>query len=248
MQRVLVNDHKVKPYKITKRQLLNDTTKEKRYERSKMLLNKLLDGMWPQVLWTDEKLFTVQAIHNSQNDRIWIESKDLVPFECRTSFRRQKPASVKVWAGVTSTGLKIPLIFIKAGVKINQNAFLNMLKGKVVPWVKKVTGNKGIILHQDRATPHTARLVQNWCKDNFKSFWPKELWSPFSPDLNPMDFGVWSILQQKSCAVSHSSVEALKQKLTKSWKEIDAKTVSVTCDQVIPRLCRVIKEKGGYIE
>ena len=65
-----------------------------------MLLNKLLDGMWPQVLWKDEKLFTVQAIHNSQNDWMWIESKDSVPVERQTSFRRQKPASVIVWAEV----------------------------------------------------------------------------------------------------------------------------------------------------
>ena len=106
-----------------------------------MLLNKLFDGTWPQVLWTDEKLFTVQAINNSQNDRIWIESKDSVPFEDQTLFRRQKPASVMVWAGVTSTGLKTHLIFIETGVKINQHAYLKMLKSKVVPWVKKVIGN-----------------------------------------------------------------------------------------------------------
>ena len=43
MQRVLINDLKIKPYKITKRKLLCDTTKKKRYERSNMLLNTLLD-------------------------------------------------------------------------------------------------------------------------------------------------------------------------------------------------------------
>ena len=37
-------------------------------------------------------------------------------------------------------------------------------------------------------------------------------------------------------------------KLTKSWTEIDAKTVPATYDQMIPCLCQVIKEKGGYIE
>ena len=95
-----------------------------------------------------------------------------------------------VCAGVTSAGLKTPLIFIEAGVKINQHAYLKMLKGKVVPWVKKVTGNKGITLRQDGEAPHTARLVQDWCKDNFKSFWPKELWHPYSPELNPMDFEI----------------------------------------------------------
>ena len=55
-----------------------------------------------------------------------------------------------------------------------------MLKDKVVPWVKKVTGNKGIKLQQDGATSHRARLVQDWCEDNFKLFGPKELWPPFS--------------------------------------------------------------------
>ena len=84
-----------------------------------------------------------------------------MPLEHQTSFKRQKPASVMMWAGVMSTGLKTPLIFIEAGVKINQHAYLKMLKGKVVPWVKKVTGNKGITLQQDGATPHTAKLVKN---------------------------------------------------------------------------------------
>ena len=248
IQRVLARDLKVKPYKSTKRQLLSDATKKRRFERSKILLNKLVVGMQPQVLWTDEKLFTDQAIHNSQNNPNWIKSKDSVPVERPTSFRRQKPASVMVWAGVTSTGLKTPLIFIEDGVKINQHVYLKMLKDKVVPWVRKVTGNEGITFQQDGATSHTARLVQDWCKDNFRSFWSKELWPPSSPDLNPMDFGIWSILEQKVCTISHSNVEVLKQKLAKCCAEIDAETVRVTCDQVIARLRRVVKEKGGYVE
>ena len=63
-----------------------------------------------------------------------------------------------------------------------------------------------------------------------------------------MDFGIWSILEQKVCTISHSNVEVLKQKLAKCCAEIDAETVRVTCDQVIARLRRVVKEKGGYVE
>ena len=47
IQRVLARDLKVKPYKITKLQLLSDVTKKKRFERSKILLNKLVVGMQP---------------------------------------------------------------------------------------------------------------------------------------------------------------------------------------------------------
>ena len=53
-----------------------------------------------------------------------------------------------------------------------------------------------------------------------------------------MDFGIWSILEQKACAVSHPNVDVLKQKLSKAWDEIEAET----------RLRRVVKEKGSYVE
>ena len=36
--------------------------------------------------------------------------------------------------------------------------------------------------------------------------WSEELWPPSSLDLNPMECGIWSILKQKACSQSHSSV------------------------------------------
>ena len=67
------------------------------------------------LLWTDEKLFTVQAVHNSENDRIYAVNKSDIPLNDRLMFRRQKPASVMVWAGVISIGEKSLHIFIKEG-------------------------------------------------------------------------------------------------------------------------------------
>ena len=122
-----------------------------------------------------------------------------------------------------------------------------MLKNRVLPWINSLPGNQAVTFQQDGATAHTAKMVQAWCKNNFKSFWSKKLWLPSSPDLNPMDFGVWSILERKTCAVSHSNVEKLK-KLKESWAKIESETICATCDQVISRLHRVIIEKGEYIE
>ena len=150
------------PYKFTKRHLLSEATKKKRLDRAKVLVKKLVDGTQPQVLWTDEKLFTVQAVHNHQNDRIWLPDINMVPVERRSSFRRQKPASVMVWAGATSKGLKTPLIFIEEGVKINQTVYRRMLEEKVLPWVQEVVGEQGVTLQQDGATSHTANSVQAW--------------------------------------------------------------------------------------
>ncbi|KAF2350372.1 hypothetical protein FHG87_018871 [Trinorchestia longiramus] len=208
----------------------------------------LVDDIFTNTNEDERKNRVIISPKNTDCLKINEEFLTRLPGGCRTYYSTDEEAKTSFGNGVTSTGLKPPLIFIEASVKINQHIYLKTLKDEVVPWVRKVTENKRITVQQDGATSHTAILVQDWCKDNFKSFWPKELWPPSSPDLNSMDFWIWSILEQKFCAVSHSSVEVLKQKLTKSWAEIDAVTVHATCDQVILRLRQVIKEKEGYVE
>ena len=96
MQTVLKNDLSLSLYKITKAQLLSQVTKTKRLQRAKLLLENLRDGSQPPVLWTDEKLFTVQAVHIPQNDRIYAVNRSDIPWNNRLTFRRQKPASVMV--------------------------------------------------------------------------------------------------------------------------------------------------------
>ena len=248
MQNVLKNDLNLSPYKKTKAQLLSQAAKTKRAQRSKLLLEKLADDTQPPVLWTDEKLFTVQAVHNHQNDRIYAVNKGDIPLNDRLMFQRPKPASVMVWAGVTSTGKKTPLFFNEEGVKVNQHVYLELLREKLVPWVNATFEEGGITLQQDGATSHTANLVQEWCKRNMVGFWPKELWPPSSPDLNPMDFAIWSILENKACSSNHQSVEALKHRLRICWDEISGETIRASCIQVPDRLRRVVKAKGGYIE
>ena len=46
------------------------------------------------------------------------------------------------------------------------------------------------MFQQDGATSHTAHVIQNWCRDNLPRFWPKEMWPPCLPDLNPMHFSI----------------------------------------------------------
>ena len=118
----------------------------------------------------------------------------------RLTLQRQKPASVMVWGGVTATGLKTSLVFIDEGVKINKDTYLKLMKENLLPWTKLTFGEGGITHQQDGAASHTANFVQNWCKNNMALFWTKEMWPPSSPDLNPMGFSVWNILESKACS------------------------------------------------
>ena len=56
------------------------------------------------MLWSDEKLFTVQVMYNHQNDQIYAVNREDIPLNERMSYERQKPLSVLFLAGVTSAG------------------------------------------------------------------------------------------------------------------------------------------------
>ena len=87
------------------------------------------------IIWTDEKVFTVEMAFNHQNDMVLDIRVEDIPIEARTSSRRQNPTSVMIWAGVTSDGKKTPLIFINEGIKVNQWVYWDMLASKVLPWM-----------------------------------------------------------------------------------------------------------------
>ena len=80
-----------------------------------------------------------------------------------------------------------------------------------------------LTIQHSGAPSHTSNKTQASCKDSFLRFWSKELMPPSFPDLNPMDFGVWSILETEVCCSPHTIVESLKVSLVKAWTKIPQK-------------------------
>ena len=211
--------------------------------------------MWNRisVIWTDEKLFTVEAAFNRQNDSVLAVSIEDVPIDQRTVCRSQGAALVMVWAGVTSCGKKTQLIFIDKGVEINQNTYRDMLASQVLPWIRAQEWPHGFVFQEDRAPAHTSNMVQDWCQDNFRSvrngrFWPKIYWPPCSPDLNVMDFAIWGMLAQRAFSVWHKDLDSLKRSLQKEWLEISEEIIHASCLNTVKRLEAVVEANGGYIE
>ena len=241
-------DLKMSSFKMQTRQHLTDLQKEKRLARAKILLNKLKAGTdTNEIIFSDEKLFTVESIFNRQNDRVLAKSSADIPDSTRSVFRRQKPSSVMVWAAISKTW-KSPIIFVPQGAKVNTNAYIETILTPALQAAKKHFKDKPFIFQQDGAPSHTSKKTQKWCQDDFPGFWSKEVWPPSSPDLNPMDFCVWSVLEADACASSHVSVEALKSSLEKAWAKMPQETLRKAAEGFRGRLERVIQAIGGHIE
>lgn len=153
-----------------------------------------------------------------------------------------------VWGGICSSG-KTPLIFVEKGVKMNQEIYRrDILEAVVLPWSRQHFGNRQWTFQQDSAPAHRASSVQQWCKDNFPSFISSQEWPPYSPDLNPMDYSVWSILESRACASRHISVDSLKAALLREWDKISIDELRKIVENFTKRLSLCIKSKGAHFE
>ena len=120
--------------------------------------------------------------------------------------RLQKPLSVMVWAGISASG-RTPLIFVPSGVKINASTYRELILEPVVKNLEQtVINGRSFVFQQDGPPAHTANATQDWLRSNISGFISKDQWPPYSPDLNPMDYSIWSILETKACSKSHKSI------------------------------------------
>ena len=149
---------------------------------------------------------------------------------------------------VGSDGQKCPLYFIKEGLKVNAEVYKRILRTHVLPWLKAAYPDGKYIFQQDGARPHTANTTREWLRNNFSSFMDKDLWPPNSPDLNPLDYGIWGLMETRACATPHSSVADLKVSVQREWDNLSSEYIAKTCASFRPRLEAVIEAGGNYIE
>ena len=125
-----------------------------------------------------------------------------------------------VWAGISASG-RTPLVFAPNGVKINASTYRELILEPVVKTLGQTVFNgSAFIFQQDGAPAHTANPTQNWLRSNIPGINSKDQWPPYSPDLNPMDYSIWSILETNACSKSHKSIESLKRSLVAEWEKV----------------------------
>jgi len=73
-------------------------------------------------------------------------------------------------------------------------------------------------------------------------------WPPKSPDLNPVDYEVWGMLQQRVYRSRTRDVDHLKQRLIEEWHCFDQNIINRTVRQWHVRLRARVRANGGHFE
>jgi len=81
-----------------------------------------------------------------------------------------------------------------------------------------------------------------------KSLYAYRLCSPNSPDLNPVDYVIWSVMQERVFQTRVHDIDELRQRLITVWCELEQRIVDDDIDQWRRRLLACVDAEGGHFE
>ena len=233
-------------YKRRKGQILTEKAQENRLNKALKLLNKLKHPVHNKTLWffSDEKNFTQDQKHNSQNNRWCVRSPHLVPIVAQTKF----PAAVMVFGIISSDGDVMPPHFYPKGLTLDSEGYVALMRDVVAPWIKKVATERPYVFQQDSAPCHTSRKTQKWLSENLEDYTSPNIWPPNSPNCNPCDFYLWGAVERDTNRTACNTMAELKARITLCFKKLPRDQVRSACSRFQSWLEKVVKVRGAYFQ
>lgn len=243
-------DLRLKCLKKERAQELTPANKMARCDRARRLLQKYPEHIVDFIWFSDEKLFTIAAPSNAQNDRLYVNSgvkKKEISGARLLRTRLTFSKSVMVSVAVSALGCS-SIHFLEPGVKIDGQYYRNfVLREMLLPEIRHISGGF-FIFQQDSAPAHRANATIELLKKDTPDFIPPDLWPPNSPDLNPVDYSIWGILQERVYRARIADLDELKQRLQMEWANMDQAIITAAIRQWRRRLSACVQAGGGHFE
>ena len=145
------------------------------------------------------------------------------------------------------------LYIIEQGIRIDSKYYCDGLLSQLIPEMTDLSGGD-FIFQQDGARSHTSKHTIAYIDNNFPHNADLFLqtssvhWPPHSPDLNPMDYSVWSSLARKVYKVKIRDVDHLCERLGTAWAEISQEEIDWIVGSFRKRLRACLRAIGRRFE
>ena len=153
-----------------------------------------------------------------------------------------------VFGVVSSEGnITTPHIF-EVGLKVYTKVYLDVLKSVVIPCCNQVAGGRPYVWQQDSAPAHMSKETQTWLQKECYDFVPFSHWPPSSPDLNSLNYFVWSYVENITDMTSHNTKASLITAIRRVFAKLPPALVEKACSQFRIRIEAVTEAECGNIE
>ena len=165
-----------------------------------------------QILFTDEKFSLFKKNLTSK-------ITGCTPTALKKPLRVERasyPAYVMVWCGGSYEGVT-QFHFCEQGLKIHAvNYQTDILEAVVKLSNNTLLAGRHWIFQKNSVPAHKAKTTRRWLEINLPEFIAAEYWPSGSPDLNPLEYRLWNILEEKACCIPHHNIGTLKADLVMS--------------------------------
>ena len=252
IRRIIAEDLKLQPFKKIKGQRIDTRTKEKRIERCPNLLRVFTKQVLKTPFFSNEKIFNVTQLLNVQNDRTYAPSaykKSTIENKRLYVERSRFPMSLAVSVAVSKVG-KSSIFVVEPGAKVNCAYFREKLLASMIPEMDRLTEYRPYVFMQDGARSRTANETVRFSnQQRYLTFLQPNMWPSNSPDLNPVDYCVWSALERNVYrGRSFENTVELKEAFLQEWEALPQAIINNAIDGFRSPVRLVIAENGLHIE
>ena len=120
--------------------------------------------------------------------------------------------------------------------------YLVLLRQSLLPEMRELSDF--FTFQQDSAPAHRVRPTVELEKE-VPDFISPSLWPLNSPDLNPVDYKTWSLVQEHVYQQPISNINELRECITAVWEAVNQRVIDTAIRQWRERLLACVKAKRG---
>ena len=190
-----------------------------------------------QVMLSTDPSYDNRTIASTLKMQIWIATNNRdVPRVMKTNF----PATVMVFGGVLSEGHIMPPHIFEVGLKVNTKEYLDVLKSIVQSGSRWQT--LGVAAELDAGSQ--VQRDPGLASEGVLRLYTLLSLAPSSPDLNTLDYFVWSYVENITNMTSHNTKAILIDAIHRVFTELPPALVEKACSQFRIRIEAVIEAEG----
>jgi len=89
--------------------------------------------------------------------------------------------------------------------------------------------------------------TQDWMSENLHDHITPNMWPPSSPDLNPLDYYVWGVVERETNKHPHNTLDSLRAAITRVMTHMDEDHLIRACKRFRQRIEAVIAAERDFI-